>query len=78
MDRWINVKDALPDKLDKVLFFWILKTSSGNSVKNIAMGFLSNEGWHISLPCVSCCLMDEYCSVSHWMELPENPGELNI
>lgn len=68
---WISVKDSLPKKMEKVLFFWILE----KNIKNIGMGFLSNEGWNIYLPYSSYGLRKDICPVSHWMELPVYPSQ---
>lgn len=68
---WISVKDALPEKLQKVLFFW----AYDEVLKNISMGYLCDAGWDIYLPYVSCKLSNECIEVTHWMPLPDYPED---
>lgn len=69
--NWINVDDELPNIYQKVFFLWI--GPEGN--KNISMGYLCNEGWDIYLPYHSFKMCPDKLKVTHWMMLPQYPGE---
>lgn len=67
--EWISIKDRLPNNLQKVLFHWV---SSGR-LRNIAMGYLCEDGWDIYLPYHSYKLRQDKFPVTHWRDLPEFP-----
>lgn len=76
MNEWISIKERLPNKLQKVLFHWVLCDSFGNPcVKNVSMGYLCEGGWDIYVPYHSFALRADVCPVTHWMELPEFPED---
>lgn len=70
--NWISVKEKLPNKLEKVLF--CCEQDLGYT-KKIYVGYLSEKGWDIYLPYSSFKLNTYTSPVTHWMELPELPGE---
>ena len=72
MNEWISVKERLPRKQQKVLFYWLL---NGHG-KNISMGYMCNEGWNIYLPYHSFKMCPDKLKVTHWMELPEYPKDV--
>ena len=69
--NWISVKDRLPDKLQKILFFWVME----GHLRNVSMCFSDDKGWRSYLPYTSYYLNPEFIEVTHWMELPEYPNE---
>lgn len=72
-NNWIKTSEKLPIINDKVLFFCI----RDKCYKNIYMGYRTHEGWNIYLPYHSFELKNHANNVTHWMELPKFPGELN-
>jgi hypothetical protein len=66
---WINVKERLPELLQKVLFYCIQE----GHLKNIYMGYRCKEGWDIYLPYDAYKMNSHYFIVTHWMELPDFP-----
>jgi len=70
---WINCREELPEKLQKVLFVWEMD----NGIKNTSMGFRCDAGWNIYLPYHSFALSNETVRVSHWSYLPRlSPKDL--
>lgn len=67
--HWIDVKDRLPEKMQKILFCCIQE----GYLINIYMGYLCDDGWDIYLPYSSFKLRGDICPVTHWMELPDYP-----
>lgn len=68
---WIDVKDKLPRKNEKVLFQCI----QDDCLKNVFMGYLSDGGWNIYLPYHSFALNSDVMVVTHWMPLPAFPKD---
>ena len=71
--NWISCKERLPEFLQKVLFHCI----QDGQIKNIYMGYLSNDGWSIYLLYSNFRLSSnkKIMNVTHWMELPELPSK---
>lgn len=73
---WISVIERLPNKLEKVLFHWVLTDSFGvPCVRNVSMGYMCDAGWNIYFPYHSFGLRGDICPVTHWMELPDFPNQ---
>lgn len=66
---WINVKDAIPEIHQKVLFTWKIE---GHQPRT-SMGYRCKDGWNIYLPYHSYGLNPDCVEVSYWMDLPEPP-----
>lgn len=63
--KWISVKEKLPNKNRRVLFY------SKNKI--IVLGFFSDDGWTEESSEGICKL--NYRNVTHWMPLPNPPKE---
>ena len=63
-DRWISVKDRLPET-DEVKYIVACKTKSG--IRSINMAWFDGQFWHG---------MGSMAGVTHWMQPPEFPEEV--
>ena len=64
MDRWISVKDRLPET-DEVKYIVACKSKSG--IRSINMAWFDGQFWHG---------MGSMAGVTHWMQPPEFPEEV--
>lgn len=65
MDKWISVKDRLPEPLDSVIFY--APKQSKDCSMDIGEGFIDSGEW--------CSVREDIDlkKVTHWMPLPEPP-----
>ena len=66
-DKWISVKDRLPESAEKVLA--VVKSVCGKGNPYIQLVWYGTKGFHISDPDFGYLNMNRY--VTHWMPLPE-------
>lgn len=75
MNKWISVKEQLPEKLKDVLFYYYITGMNNQKIKeDIVCGHLDDEGWNICYLFISMPINDKVI-VTHWMELAEFPIE---
>lgn len=68
-NRWINIKDRLPDKRQTILFAVKNKVHIGNMTSRLTNG---NWLWVSYIPAIDKHLTND--DISHWMPLPEPPS----
>ena len=69
-NRWISVKDRLPDKFDYVLCYCKTTTGEGNE---FMFGAYHNDTWWLKTCRTYATLEQLQMRVMYWMPLPEPP-----
>jgi hypothetical protein len=78
MNKWISVKDRLPDIYHEVMFIFEIYRMNGQVIKkDIVCGHRDEKGWNVCYHYVSVPLTNDEkkLKITHWMELPELPNE---
>lgn len=70
VDRWISVKDRLPEKFDYVLCYCKTTTGEGNE---FMFGAYHNDTWWLKTCRTYATLEQPQMRVMYWMPLPEPP-----
>lgn len=70
VDRWISVKDRLPEKFDYVLCYCKTTTGEGNE---FMFGAYHNDTWWLKTCRTYATLEQPQMQVMYWMPLPKPP-----
>jgi hypothetical protein len=72
VDRWISVKDRLPDKFENVLCYCKTTTGEGNE---FMFGAYHNDTWWLKTCRTYATLEQPQMRVIYWMPLPKPPKD---